>query len=1238
MDEKLLVNFHCHTIFSDGQLTPETLAGNLASAGVLYAALTDHDTIDGLPRFQDALKKKGIAFLPGVEITTRFKGREAHLLAYGFDLENGELNATLNSLRQVRNLEIHSVAGSLRKSGNNQPGKIDSQVPANAAPDGYLEIIEAIDLVHRAGGVAFWAHPLYFEPDPERLERLIGELVELGLDGIEAIYAPFSGEEQKRLQFIAGKFGLLVSAGSDFHGKNGLGSHSLGIEMPRADWVHFRDKVFSGSPFTNNSTSTKQFSAYEKTLFRRTGSPHHFLKRPFILRIFLPTLMAIALFLTVFWAYILPSFEETLLDRKREMIRELTNSAWTILDSYYQDEISGTLTREQAQTLAIDRIQALRYGTDLKDYFWIQDMQPKMIMHPYRVDLNGKALDSIADPRGVFIFIEFANLIQSKGEGYIDYVWQWNDDPQRLEPKESFVKGFQPWNWIIGTGLYIDDVEAEIARIEQGLITTSLSISVAIILLLVFVLQQSLGIEKARQEVVDDLQASMDRYHALVEATTEGTLLILGDRCRYANPIFLKLSGYNLLQLEFLELKDLLPEVEGNEAVWRQIKGLIRAQPGINKPVEGLLRQNKGSFVDAILTINPIQIEGEEGFILLCRDIRSKASTLNLEGLAATALTNPIGLFRARATGKCRILDINPAGESLLFSMIDQTSQQLTLADLFKDPDEYQQFYKLLINEVMVNDYRLHYSLSDGEARYLSLSAKIITDDYQLPVYISGFITDVTEKQVEEIKHAALIQRLQSSLLFLHDPISSLGRDLLICPLETSISQLSRRMTISGVTAAVVVSESSGIIGIITDHDLRARVLAEKLDVDLPVHTIMSAPLTKINENALIYEALRLMEEKSVSHLAVSDQSGNIVSLIDNKSLVQFQSYGPVVLSREISAAESPQELADCCSGIPGMVKTLIDNSARTRHVTNMLASICDVTTERLIQLALDELGPPPGRFAFLAMGSQGRREQTLLTDQDNGIVFVADDQNNPDGSSDYYLHLGKKVSQGLELAGYKRCQGGVMADNPFWCRSLNGWISDLEEWVQKSEPEDIMALSIFFDARTVFGDAELLTVLHRHMYAALQDKPEYFHHAAKNALTFKPPFRLVGRFYLSTHSIEHPGEINLKDAMMPIVSFARLYALKNQLVETHTLDRMEALVERNIVLAATGDEISTAYDFLMQFRLQNQLEGILNVQTPTNIIHPTNLGYIQRELLKQSFSQISIIQKKISFEFLGGI
>ena len=212
------------------------------------------------------------------------------------------------------------------------------------------------------------------------------------------------------------------------------------------------------------------------------------------------------------------------------------------------------------------------------------------------------------------------------------------------------------------------------------------------------------------------------------------------------------------------------------------------------------------------------------------------------------------------------------------------------------------------------------------------------------------------------------------------------------------------------------------------------------------------------------------------------------------------------------------------------------------------------------------------------------------------------------------------------------------MASNPRWCRSLPDWISGFEEWIHKSESQEIIDLSIFFDMRTVYGDTNLTHELRHAIHTALADEPVFFHHFAQNALMFKPPFRLLGNIYLSGGATEHAGEINLKDAMMPMVSFARLYALRHQINQTHTLERIEALSERNLILPSSRDEITAAYDFLMQLRLQNQISTIQTGRLPQNIIHPGKLGYIQQELLKQAFAQIAAVQKKVSYDFLGGV
>ena len=836
------------------------------------------------------------------------------------------------------------------------------------------------------------------------------------------------------------------------------------------------------------------------------------------------------------------------------------------------------------------------------------------------------------------IFIEFANLVKRAGEGYIDYVWQWKDDPQRLAPKQSYVKGFAPWGWIIGTGLYTDDVRQETARLEQSLINTALVISGAIVALLLFVVQQSYRIEKERQEVVDDLRESTERYHTLVEATNEGTLLVLDDRCRYANPTLLSMLRYTARQLEFLELADLLPRAADNLALWDRLPAANGESPAPGEAVEGYLKRSDGSLLECVLTLNPIQLAGQRGFILLAKDIARQPDSVAVNDFAQAAHSIPIGLFRARAARRGVFIEINAAGRSLLPQVPVAESSQPALADFFSDPAEYDHVFQTLLNTGQIDEHLVHLESNEATARFISLSARLVRDEHHHPAYIDGLLQDVTAARKQEAGREAQIDRLQSSLLFLHEPIARLGREAVVCSLDTSIAQLAQRMTERQMTAALIASDTGAVIGIVTDHDLRARVLAQNIALSAPVHTIMSAPLTKIPEHALIYEALLRMEEKGVRHLAVEDRNGQIISVIDSKSLIQFQRYGPIVLSREILRAATPADVVSSCERTAPLVKTLMDSSARPRPVTNMLASICDAATARLIQLAIDDLGPPPVPFAFIAMGSQGRQEQTLLTDQDNGIIYAPPAAASLDSIGNYFLQLGARVCSDLDRAGYTLCRGQVMASNPRWCRSLPDWIAGFNEWVQKAEPQEVIDLGIFFDFRTVYGEVELAQELRRHIHAALQDKPAFYHHFAQNALTFKPPFRLPGNIYLGGGATEHAGEINLKDAMMPMVSFARLYALRHQINQTHTLERIEALAERGVILPASRDEISAAYDFLMQLRLTNQLAALQAGRPANNLIHPSKLGYIQQELLKQAFAQIAAVQKKISYDFLGGI
>ena len=788
-----------------------------------------------------------------------------------------------------------------------------------------------------------------------------------------------------------------------------------------------------------------------------------------------------------------------------------------------------------------------------------------------------------------------------------------------------------------GRGLYTDDVRQEIARIEQSLINASLASFGAIVLLLLFVLQQSLRVERERQEVVDSLGASTARNQALIEATTEGTLLVLKDRCRYANPTFLGMLGYTARQLEFLELADVLPREAGNAGLWAELDGGAGESPALGEATEGCLTRRDGSLAECILTLNPITFDGQPGYILLARDIARRPAAAGEDGLAPAAESAPLGIFRARAARRGVFLSINPAGRALLPPPLDADSAQPALADCFADPVEFDRVFQALLGGGEVRDHLLRIEAPDGSARFLSLSAALARDALRHPAYIDGMLQDVTAARRQAAGRDALVEKLQASLLFLHEPIATLGREALVVGLDTTVGQLARLMTGRKATAALVASGSGSIIGIVTDHDLRARALGEDKTLSTPIHAVMSAPLIRIAENALIYEALMRMEEHGVRHLAVEDRDGSIVSVIDSSALIQFPRYGPMVLLREIGLAATPDAVARACGRATPLAASLLGSSARPRHVTSMLTSVCDAATERLVQLAIDELGPPPAAFVFIAMGSQGRQEQTLLTDQDNGIIFGPAEGADLAQAAAYFLRLGGRVCEGLALAGYAPCRGQVMASNPRWCRSLAEWRAGFDAWARAAEPQEIADFSIFLDFRAVVGEAELAQALRRHVHAAPLDNPAFLHHFAQNALTFRPPFRLLGNIYLSGGAAEHAGEIDLKDALMPIVTFARLYALRHQISQTHTLERIAALAERNLIAKASRDEIAAAYDFLMQIRLQHQLAAIQAGRPPRNSLHPGKLGHTQQELLKQAFAQIAAVQKKVGYDYPGG-
>ncbi len=666
---EILVDMHLHSSFSDGALSPEQIAEKLSFSDVKYAALTDHNTLDGLPSFRRALMRFGIGYVSGVEITTKHKDYVLHLLAYGFEPDFHELRIMLTEKVSTAPL-----------SQSNQ--KI------------FRTSHEIIELIHRSGGIAVLAHPIQTEPVIEKVRVLVRELKDLGLDGIEAIYGPNSLEKEACLLEIATMSNLLITAGTDYHEANGI---KPGIKTDIKDWKTFRDALLRSY---SNAIQSQEFKPIpvEK---RKKSQWFSFLRN-----IILPAFLTLALFVIALSVFLLPYFEETLMERKRENIRQLTQVAWGVLNEAVEEVENGQLSLEQAQTLAKNRVSAMRYGPENKDYFWIQDASPKILMHPYRTELNNQDVSDFKDAQGNKIFVEFANLVAREGEGYISYVWQWKDEPDRLEPKESYIRLFEPWGWIIGTGIYVNDVQAEIDNLQSYIVRISVIVIFIIFGLLLYLIKQGKLLENSRTDAEKLLLEATERYRALSEAATEGALFVYDGRCRYANTVMYEMLGCSLEKIELLDLNDVFPDIEVNKNLVNSfLKNSENFAPNITNVV---VKRCDGTLLDCNLTVKNGLNNPKSGCMILLRrsvDLSEQAGShvalnrlLRIPGNIASELADSI----KNALNINEVAALSKKTSGLVASLLENGTSSLAIAYMISTISDLvaQRIIELNINKI----------------------------------------------------------------------------------------------------------------------------------------------------------------------------------------------------------------------------------------------------------------------------------------------------------------------------------------------------------------------------------------------------------------------------------------------------------------------------------------------------------------------------------------------------------
>ncbi|GLP96673.1 DUF294 nucleotidyltransferase-like domain-containing protein [Paraferrimonas sedimenticola] len=462
---------------------------------------------------------------------------------------------------------------------------------------------------------------------------------------------------------------------------------------------------------------------------------------------------------------------------------------------------------------------------------------------------------------------------------------------------------------------------------------------------------------------------------------------------------------------------------------------------------------------------------------------------------------------------------------------------------------------------------------------------------------------------------------------------SLMSRNLVSVGLNDTVQDCARLMRDRRVSS-VLVEHMGELKGIVTDKDLRNRVLAVGLSADAPMSQVMTANPMSISEKSTLFEANLVMSDHHIHHLPVV-RDGQAVGVLTSTDILRNQSSQPLFLINRVNRCVSVADVVEVSGQIPTLLQAMISADARAQEIGRVLTLVTDALTKRLIQLAEDQLGAPPMPYAWLAFGSQGRQDQMAKSDQDNGLLLAHEPSTEERA---YFQHLANLVCDGLNECGFVHCPGDIMAKNPKWCRSLDGWRQVFFDWIDTPSPKALMHASIFFDIRAVYGAKSLVDELQNQILERTQGNSIFLAALSANALNAKPPLGFFKKFALERDGKEVKG-IDLKHKGNALITdIMRIYALAEGVREVNTFERIRALTQSKLISNKDLLNLADAQEFIGHTRLSNQGQQFAKGLEVSNYLLPQTVSSFVRHQLRDAFQVVHRGQQGLALKFARGM
>jgi CBS domain-containing protein len=486
-----------------------------------------------------------------------------------------------------------------------------------------------------------------------------------------------------------------------------------------------------------------------------------------------------------------------------------------------------------------------------------------------------------------------------------------------------------------------------------------------------------------------------------------------------------------------------------------------------------------------------------------------------------------------------------------------------------------------------------------------------------IPAFKTYYMQDFASKH-QQLKQRHIQNELTPFMvarideIFLHQP----------CIVESSMSIFSALSKMSELKAKVIIVDHDGEWGIVTDTNLRERVLLGNLSRENPISDIATFPIITIEKQDFLFNALLLFTKYAIKRLVVMDE-GEIVGILEQLDLLSHFASHSHLIAIQIAKATDTEQLQLIGRDLLNLVQSLSSKGVKVRYISKLVSELNAKMMEKVFEFSVPEL--LRGQCALILMGSEGREEQLLRTDQDNALIIAND---SVEDFEPYMIDFNTK----LQEIGFPQCPGNVMVTNPYWRRSVSGYYTLVDEWIDSLDQNALQALSIFVDAKTIAGDTSLLRDVMHYLYTRFDGHDDNLAHIAKAALEFETPVsHLFGFVYGSD---EHKSELDIKKGgIFALVHGIRTLALEYKLDQTNTIERIKELNNRGLFDKKYATELMEAFDTLLSIRLHYQLKQANPMETG-NYINPKKLEKIERDLLKESFKVVNTFKKFLTYHF----